>query len=234
MANTSNTEMVVQGESLAVIVPVTLASGKISALGTPILHEAITDASVTTPAAASSKTEYISTTLANGVTVEVEKNSMTLDGVTGTEKSGSGSDSKCKIAFTTNEVCRAAYKELADLSIAGTPCIVCVGLGEKPTGDQDGYAFMLGKITNDLEKSAKGNEFQTLKVEFGATTGVAETGFDETDVNTAFAIGANPMGGDAITAILHAAAQTPPPASNQFASADLTELLAGKIVFKAA
>jgi hypothetical protein len=234
MANTSNTEMIVQGASLAVIIPATLTSGKISALGTAILHEAITDASVMVPAAASSKTEYISTTLANGVTVEVEKNSMTLDGVTGSEKSGSGSDSKCKIAFTTNEVCRAAYKELVDLSIAGTPCIVCIGLGEKPSGDQDGYAFLLAKITNDLERSAKGNEYQTLKVEFSATTGVADTGFDETDINTAFAIGANPMGGDAITAILHAAAQTPPPASNEFASADVTDLLAGKVVLKAA
>lgn len=244
MANDSHESMIIQGNNFAVMIPVVLTTGstsEIESLGTVIKHEAIVDTTIDIPTSASAKSEYISTTMDNGTTLEVPKVTTTLDATTGSEKAGSGSDANPKISFTTLEVSRTAFSEIVGHAQSGTPIFLCVGLGKTTTGAQDGYAFMLGKISSNLQRGTKGNEFVNNKLEFSGVTATAGPGvtgppvvaeFDETALNddtTGFGVGVEPMGDAAITAIIHSTGT-----SNVFTSGELAELLAGKIVFKAA
>jgi hypothetical protein len=212
--------MSAEGANFAVVIPVTLTDGKASALGTAIKHEAIEGAEYT-ESNASNKVEYISSTMANGVSVEIPKVTKVLDGTTGAEKSGAG-DAVNKMSFTTLEVDAAAMEELS--GIKGENVITCIPLGFGSDGSSFGYAFMLGKLSGDITRAMKGNSTITVKVEFSATTLVADVAFTFTTLNSAFGIAVDPMGGTAITKIIDVA--------NAFTAGELTALFAGEIVYK--
>lgn len=217
MANTSHQSMVLEGGNYAVIIPATLTDGEISAVGTPIKHEALESAEYEL-AAGSDSEETITKLMDNGVTVEAPAVTKVLSAVTGAEKNASGD--RDKIRFTTLEVDQAAMAELQ--ALIGDPCFVCI-----PTGDGDGFAFVYGKLSGTLTKSTKGNELQVLPVEFTGTEGVTDGTFAESNLNTAFTMTVEPMGEGATVDIFKST-----PTTNHFTSADLTDLLTGKIVLK--
>lgn len=220
MANTSHQSMADEGGNFAVIIPITLTSGKAGSLGTPVKHEAVEGTEMTFSNAASS-TEYISKVMDNGVTVEVEKNTKVVDGRTGAEKSGSG-DAVNKVSFTTLETSPDAVQEL--LALKDTYVLTCVPLGFGTDGTSMGYGFLLSKLSGDLVRTTKGNDIMSIKVEFAATTLEADAAFTHATLNTGFGIAVDPMGGDAITKIIDT--------GNAFTAGELTQLLAGEIVLK--
>ncbi len=224
MANTSHENMILNGANFGVIIPATLSSGKIASLGTAIKHEAI-ESTEYEFAVSSDSDEVVSKELDNGVTVEAPKVTTVISAVTGAEKAASGD--RDKIRFTTLELDNAAMAELQGL--IGEPCFVCIGTGMKTDGTLDGFAFLYGKLSGSLTHSTKGNELQSVQLEFSGTEGVADAGFDHTDLNTAFTTTVEPMGAEAALDILKAS-----PTTNHFSAGDLTDLLTGKIVLKVA
>lgn len=222
MSNTSHEHMIVQGGNLAVVLPATLVSGEVSALGTAIKHEALVSTEITLPAEETSN-EVISQEMDNGVTVEMPKVTTIMSAVTGAEKTASGATSGYKIKFDTLEADRASIIEAAAL-LDGDTAFACVSLGELTDGSSDGYAFIYGVVSASLTRSTKGNQFASLSLEISGVEGVAASGFDHADLNTGFGITGDPMGGTAITKIIDT--------GNAFVAGDVTDLLAGKIVFK--
>jgi hypothetical protein len=223
MANTSHEEMVIQGGNFAVWIPATITAGEVSALGTAVMIEALegTELTIKNP---ETESEVVTAVLDNGVTIEAESVSTVLDAKTGAEKSGSGADAFDAAKFTTQEVGAAALAEYQ--SMVGDYGFLCVPIGFNPQGTSEGYGFLFGKMTSDITRATKGNEFTSIPLEFTGRTGIAATGFDYTDMNTGFGIAVDPMGGAAITKIIDVA--------NAFIAGDLTTLLTGKIVLKAA
>lgn len=217
MANTSHEHMVLQGGNFAVIFPVTLTSGEISAVGTIIKHEALEGCEYEL-AAGSDSDEVVTKEMDNGVAVEVPKVTKVISGVTGAEKAASGESDKLR--FTTLETDSASMTELQGL--IGSTVFACI-----PTGENDGFAFIHGKLSGSLSKATKGNEIQSVQVEITGAEGVAAAAFDHTDLNTAFTVAVEPMGAEAAVDILKAT-----PTTNHFAAGDLTDLLTGKIVLK--
>lgn len=222
MANTSHESMVLRGCNFAIILPAVLTSGKISSVATAIKHEALESTSYEL-AALSSSDEVISFTLENGVTVEAPKTTKTISAVTGVEKAAGGA--KDKITIVTAEADYAAMLELQGLM--GDQLFIGIGTGYKSDGSIDGFAFIHGKISNALTHSAEADKVQTVSIEISGAEGVADTGFDHTDLNTAFTTTVEPMGADAALDILKAS-----PTTNHFSAGDLTNLLSGKVVLK--
>lgn len=227
MANTSHTQMTVQGGNIAVIIPAVLVDGEVDSLGTPVLIEALESSGYTFKNPVTD-TEVVSTTLENGVTVETETVSKVIDAKTGSQKAGSGADAFDLIKFRTDETARAAMLELKGL--LGEHIFVCISQGFNPQGTSEGYVLLYGQITNDIEKAMQANQFAGVDVEITGRTGVASANFDESDLNGAsgFGIGVEPMGGTAITKIIDTAAGTP----NSLTSQELTDLLTGITVLK--
>lgn len=223
MANTSHESVILNGGGWAVVVPATLSSGKISSLGTAIKHEAIENTEYEC-AVSSDSDEVVTKELDNGVTLEAPKITKTMSAVTGAEKAASGD--RDKIRFTTVEVDHAAMLEIQ--ALIGVPCFIGLSSGTKADGSNDGLVFMYGKLSSSLTHATKGNEIQGLQLEFSGTEGVADTGFDHTDVNTAFTTTVEPLGADAAVDVLKAS-----PTTNHLDAGDLTDLLTGKIVLKA-
>ena len=220
MANTSHENFVVQGGNFLVYIPGTYdTDGKLASLGTAVKFEALIDAKVTIPFDAT-KTEYNSITLANGATVEVPKNTKVYDGVTGTEKSGAGSEGYASIEMTSSETDNDSITALQ--AISGTQGIACVSRGEDALGANAGYVFVHCRPTGKIELAQSGNKFQDVKTTFEGLSGVAATGFDFADLNTAFGIAVDPMASDAITKIIDT--------GNAFVAGDLTALMDGEAV----
>ncbi len=228
MPNTSHEDIVLQGAGFAVFIPATFTAGEVSGVGTAIKIEALADGGneLTFPST-ESETEVISQSLANGVTVEAPAVTTILDAKTGIEKAKSGTDTGYKAKIASVESDQAAIAELAAL-LDGDEGFLCVHLGTKSDGSSDGYAFLYCKGIADMNVPLGANSVRQLQVEFGGQTFTPATGFDHTDLNTAFGIAVDPMGASAITLIIDGAG------ANAFVAGDLTNLKAGKIVLKAA
>lgn len=155
-------ELYINGHNFAIIYPYTVESGTLT-LGTPIPFEALSETSIKDPMSAG-KPEFTQAVLDNGVTIEGRKVTKVLDAATGEEKPGGGGDNVPTIRFTTYE---ASPTKLAALkALYDDPVFIVVGMGEDASGQaDDAVAVLHGKITSDIERGTKGNEFISYPVE---------------------------------------------------------------------
>lgn len=192
----------------------------VDSLGTPIPFRAVVSHGPSYPADESAATtEYVEYTLANGILVQVPKETGIVDGLTGDLKEGGsgGSGGGHKLRFTIAEFGQDFAELLPDQ--IGKMGIAVIAIGENVTTAQNGWYYLAGKWASGIEFEAAGETFINLPVE------VVGQSFTTTDATADTAITYAPA---AITPYGKTAAITPTP----LVSGDLTRLKTGQIVVK--
>jgi hypothetical protein len=216
---------IVRQISLACIVPLLDASddpitgsAAIDSLGTPIPFDYIGSAGPGWPAASgAASTEFVEVTVANGVVVQYPKVTTAVDGATGTVKpGGAGAASSHKLSFATLEWGKTRASTIPDMQ--GQLVLCVIPIGENVTTAENGFYYILGKISNEIAYDEGGETVVSVTIEVTGTSATATTAG-----NTALA-----WAPPAITPVGAAVAVTPVP----LVSGDLTRLKAGLIVVK--
>lgn len=168
-----------QAGSALWLTPFTLGSGgdaaKLAGIGTTLKISVIGSATLELPiGSADSKTEYNQYKLANGVTAEVEKRTVTIDG-TGAIKAARGDASIHKITVdiaATNLAAIHAIRAIENSDNDGY-VLATVPLGDK---NSDGFAYLIGKVGGVLKIELAENALKPIQVVFsGLTTAVEAT-----------------------------------------------------------
>lgn len=229
MPSTAHQDFTYNGGQFAVILPVTLGtgadSGKITAVGTAIKHEALISSEFKIAMGSASKTEVISVQLESGRSVEIPKITTVIDGATGSEKASSSSDASDSITINSAESSVDALKEIQALK--NKTVFIAIANGRTNSGAIDGLVFLHGRVSGEIAKKNEGNKAGEISITITGESATAATAFTEAALNSAFTTTVWPLGEAADLDILKAS-----PTTNHLSSADLTELLAGMIVLK--
>lgn len=203
--------------SAAWLLPLTVTSGVVTGAGTQIEFDFVIDAGPEWPSPAdASSQEFVSVLAANGITVEYPKVTTVVDGTTGDEKTGGASGGTApKLKFTIGEW----GKTLAGLvpPLLGEWVVCCIPIGENETSSEDGFYYLLGKLSGTISYDAKGEEVVTVALEVTGASISADTGGDTAltwDPGDIDEVGGNTVSAVALT------------------SGELTALKSGAIVIK--
>lgn len=209
----------IQGKAAAWVVPTVLTGSEITGVGTPLLIDTVTK---TEPkyakSASASKSESISIGLANGVTLEAPKETRAYDIASGDLKAsgGDGADTdKISIGLSKTE----GWIVTNIVPLRNIPALICVPTMENQGGTEEGFYFLLGLLSSEVSLPNEGNKILEATYEFSGKSSTASGG------------GATALELNLASITMIGGATCDPPV---LTSGDVTNLLKGEIVFKAA
>lgn len=208
---------IIRGIGVAWLRPLTFTSGDISGVGTEIPFDYLKSTGLEWPAdAAASSTSFIEALVAEGITVQYAKLTTVYDGVTGLVKAGGSGGATNKARIVTYEVGKTMLAAVA--ALVGADVQVCIPLGENVTTAEEGFAYMLGKVSSGISYDAAGETVVELAIEITGQSYTA-TGGGDTALITGFA-DITKLDGSTVSP------------TDLTAGADVTALKAGGIVIK--
>lgn len=214
---TETKDTIVAGSGFARMTPITESGGAISAFGTKIDMTMVSEESDEIATEGAAKTEVISKVMSTGRTLELGKDSVTIDATTGYTKTSASEGGD------TIEVKAVVSKAVKDsiLLNKNKPVVLTIGLGKNALHADVGFAHIIGKFGNI--KSTRKEDFEEITITVKG--GVSYSGSTYSAFNSAATGGSNtitPVGYDTATTI------------KAITSDDYTTLLTGVIVRTAA
>lgn len=164
-----------------------------------------------------SGTEFIEATAANGMLVQWNKETTVLDGVTGTVKTGGSTGGGHKLKFTSLQWGKTLASALPPL--LGKLVLACIPIGENVTTSENGFFYLVGKLSGTISYDAAGEEVVAIALEITGTSWTSTGSTADTAIIAALG---------AITPVGKTVAVTPV----ALVSGDVTTLKAGEIVVK--
>jgi hypothetical protein len=230
------------GHSAAWALPLTLSGNAITAVGTAITfkaigrHEAVL-AAVGGASGGGGGTDVISTPLADGVTVELNRVTRKIEGTTGLNKNagggGTGGGAAVDIVRWTS-ILTGRTKIVEAAGMRGKVFLTCIPSPDAVDVTEEGFYFLIGTHTSEVPVAGEPETIGTLVYEFQGGTAYTSgfAGADEAARNDAL-IAAITFG--PITPASNVPEYVVPPITPPTLTADdLTTLLKGEIVIKAA
>lgn len=173
----------IRGESAAWIRPLTVnGSGVVTGAGTAILFDFVQDNKPNWPAPEGAAAgEKIESSAANGVTVQFDKVTRRVEGVTGTVTNSSGGNAQ-KINFTSLEGGKTLLKKLVEWQQAGTLLQACIPSAQVADASlaatEEGFYYGVGTLTMEIAPDAKGEENIPFPVEVTCKSFTADAAGD--------------------------------------------------------
>lgn len=171
----ANLELTIRARCGMWVVPVTLTSGAISALGTPIKTPKTGKVSPTyAKSATASSNEKVTVQFGNGVTAQAPKVTKAVNISDGAEAtSGSGGDVD-KLTIEVSESEKWFVTNIVPLR--GKTVIICGPSGENSEAGNQGFFFLMGTLTSDIPLASEPEKVLTVALEWSGVTATLAAG----------------------------------------------------------
>ena len=144
--------------------------------------------------------DVISIDLDNSVTIETPARKKYIDGLSGAEKTASGSNAVESIVVTILDSSTETLRKIQ--AAKSKPIILTVGLGKSPSGLSRGSARIMGKITGGFSRKTQSNTYTPIALTISGGIAYDKTGGSVTySTYNAAVSDPTPVGEDSATTI---------------------------------